>query len=91
MSFSTYPYRIAAHTRQQVLQDVQVNFPRQDPAQIMELLDLYGLEPSEQHRERVQIAILQLSNGNLPRLFDLVEMAKSDYRTLLYRAERAYS
>lgn len=57
----------------------------------MELLDLYGLEPSEQQRERVQIAILQLSNGNLPRLFDLVEMAKHDYRTLLHQAEHAYA
>lgn len=91
MSFSSYPYRIAAHTRQQVIQDVQINFPRQDPNQIMDLLDLYGLETSEQQRERVQIAILQLSNGNLPRLFDLVEMAKIDYRTLLYQAERSYA
>ncbi len=91
MSLTTFPYRIAAHTRQQVIQDVQINFPHQDPAQIMELLDLYGLETSEQHRERVQIAILQLSNGNLPRLFDLVEMAKYDYRALLHQAERAYA
>ncbi len=91
MSLTTYPYRIAAHTRQQVLQDVQINFPRQDPSQIMELLDLYGLEASEQQRERVQIAILSLSNGNLPRLFDLVEMAKYDYQTLLHQAERAYA
>ncbi len=91
MSLSSYPYRIATNTRQQVLQGVQVNFPRHNPSQIMELLDLYGLEPSEQQRERVQIAILQLSNGNLPRLFDLVEMAKHDYRTLLHQAEHAYA
>lgn len=91
MSLTAYPYKIAAHSRQQVLEDVQINFPRQDPTPIMELLDLYGLEPSEQQRERVQIAILQLSNGNLPRLFDLVEIAKYDYRTLLYQAERAFA
>jgi len=91
MSLSSYPYKIAANTRQQVLQDVQVNFPRQDPSQIMELLDLYGIETTEQHRERVQMAILQLSNGDLPRLFDLVEMAKYDYRGLLHQAEHAYA
>lgn len=56
----------------------------------MDLLDLYGLESTEQQRERVQMAILQLSNGDLHRLFELIELAKHDYRSLLHQADHAY-
>ena len=44
----------------------------------------------EQQRERVQMAILQLCNGDLHRLFELIELAKQDYRSLLHQADHAY-
>lgn len=90
MAVSTYPYRIPAYTRKQVIQGVQQNFPHYTPERIMDLLDLYGLEPNEQQRERVQMAILQLSNGDLHQLFELIELAKHDYRSLLHQADHSY-
>ena len=90
MAVSTYPYRIPTYTRKQVLQGVQQNFPHHTPERIMDLLDLYGLEPDEQQRERVQMAILQLCNGDLHRLFELIELAKHDYRSLLHQADHSY-
>ncbi len=90
MTVSSYLYRIPAFTRQQILQGVQQHFPQQSPERIMDLLDLYGLEPNEQQRERVQMAILQLSNGDLHRLFELIELAKHDYRSLLHQADHSY-
>lgn len=90
MTISAYPYRTPNFTRQQVWQGVRQNFPKVSPERIMDLLDLYGLEPTEQQRERVQMAILQLCNGDLHRLFELIELAKHDYRSLLYQADHTY-
>lgn len=90
MTISAYPYRTPTFTRQQVWQGVRQNFPKVSPERIMDLLDLYGLEPTEQQRERVQMAILQLCNGDLHKLFELIEQAKYDYRSLLYQADHTY-
>ncbi len=62
-------------------------FPNESPASIVEALNLYGVEVYERERERVQLAILKLSEGNLGQLWYYLDCAKRDYRDVLYWAE----
>jgi hypothetical protein len=50
-------------------------------------LELYGTENHELERERVQMAILKLANGNIDELSRLVKIAKKDYRDVIALAE----
>jgi hypothetical protein len=50
-------------------------------------LDRYGSEAHESEVDRVRLAILKLSDGELQRLAELVTAAKNDYRDLLISAE----
>ena len=75
------------HTRQEVVAELESKFPADRASEIMEVLDLYGREPHERERERVQLAILQLSDGNPDRLRHFVAVAKQDYRDVLSWAE----
>ena len=54
---------------------------------MLELLDSYGVEPYEQERERVQLAILKLSGGSEEKLREFVAVAKRDSRDVLFWAE----
>ena len=54
---------------------------------MLELLDDYGVESYERERERVQLAILKLSEGNEEKLREFVAVAKRDYRDVLFWAE----
>lgn len=62
-------------------------FPDTSVAAVMQLLDRYGAEPGEPERERVQLAILKLSEGQRSRVQHYLEAAKRDYRDVLYWAE----
>ena len=53
-----------AHSRGEVFAVVQKTFPESAHARVLELLDDYGVESYERERERVQLAILKLSEGN---------------------------
>ncbi len=66
---------------------VQEFFPEDDCAFVLELLDLYGTEPYEKERRRVQLAILRLSKGDLNKLLQLIDYAKRDYRDILCWAD----
>lgn len=76
-----------AYTRELVTQKVKEVFPKEDPSKIMSILDQYGVESYEQERERVQIAILKLSEGEMEKLHKNVRIAKEDYRDVLGYAE----
>jgi len=76
-----------AHSRGEVFAVVQKTFPESAHARVLELLDDYGVESYERERERVQLAILKLSEGNEEKLRDLVAVAKRDYRDVLFWAE----
>ena len=78
---------MAPHTREAVLSAASRLFPDEDPVTVMAILDRYGTERHERERERVQLAILKLSAGNLDRLLHNVEVAKRDYRDVLWWAE----
>jgi len=74
-------------TRSQVLRKVQHYWPDMPPDQVMRILDQYGVDKYEQERERVQLAVLKLSEGRFERLPDLVKTAKGDFRDVLAWAE----
>src|SRR6266404_4330600 len=75
------------HSRDEVVAVVQKTFPESDCARVLELLDTYGVESYERERERVQLAILKLSEGNEEKLREFVAVAKRDYRDVLFWAE----
>lgn len=47
-------------------------------------LDRYGIASYERERERVQIAIVCLSEGKFERLLQFIATAKNDYRDVLH-------
>ncbi|HET9857847.1 MAG TPA: hypothetical protein VFP99_08430 [Chthoniobacterales bacterium] len=76
-----------AHSRDEVVAVVEKTFPESSRARVLELLDAYGDESYERERERVQLAILKLSEGNEEKLREFVAVAKRDYRDVLFWAE----
>ena len=75
------------HKREEVLAIVAGLFPEAEVTAIMQILDGYGAHPDEPERERVQLAILNLSAGQRSKLQHYVEVAKRDYRDVLYWSE----
>src|SRR5437763_7093011 len=75
------------HTRDEVVAVVQKTFPESAHNRVLELLDSYGVESYERERERVQLAILELSEGNEEKVREFVAVAKRDYRDVLFWAE----
>ena len=72
------------HSRAQVVAAASVAFPHADAGAILALLDHYGVEPYERERDRVQLAILNLSEGDEAQLRYLIDVAKRDYRDVLF-------
>src|SRR6266404_1729723 len=75
------------HSRDEVVAAVQKIFPETSCPRVLELLDTYGVESYERERERVQLAILKLSEGNEEKLRELVAVAKRDCRDVLLWVE----
>jgi hypothetical protein len=74
-------------TRDQVTAAAAHHFPHEDTLTIMQLLDAYGGPPYGLQRWRVQLAILQLSAGDVGTLLDHIVQAQRDYRDVVWRAE----
>jgi len=72
-----------ARSRDEVVAAIQATFLKSSRARVIELLDTYGVESHERERERVQLAILKLSEGNEEKLREFVAVAKRDYRDVL--------
>lgn len=70
-------------TRKDVVAAVQASFPNSDTTTVLGVLDRYGVENYERERERVQLAIIALSEGSEDKLLHFVEAAKLDYRDVL--------
>jgi len=70
-------------TRDDVTRLFQGAFPQADWPAVMEVLDLYDTEEYERERERVQIAILNLSGADEQKLLHYISVAKQDYRDVL--------
>jgi len=74
-------------TRATVEARARKDFPDADVADIMAVLDRYGVQPHEREVPRVQMAILKLSEGDIDALAREVAAAKADYRDVLAYAE----
>lgn len=74
-------------SREEVVAAVQKTFSESARSPVLELLDTYGVESYERERERVQLAILKLSEGDEEKLREFVAVAKRDYRDVLFWAE----
>ena len=70
-------------TRQDLLLTVHAAFATEKAEPVLAVLDRYGVESYERERERVQMAIVELSGGSEDRLRELVQAAKTDYRDIL--------
>jgi hypothetical protein len=71
------------HTRDDVLAAVAAAFPANELAPILAELDRYGTAPHERERDRVQLAIIELSGGHKDKLLEYVHVAKTDFRDIL--------
>ena len=72
------------HSRAGVVAAVRASFPGADPDAILAVLDEYGVEPYQRERDRVLLAIVDLSAGDEAKLRYFVEVAKRDYRDVLF-------
>ncbi len=70
-------------TRHDVEVAVSAAFSAGDRNTVLDLLDQYGIEPHEHEKERVQLAIMELSEGRQDKVRELVQAAKVDYRDVL--------
>lgn len=70
-------------TRDDVVARITHDFPSEGPARLLTILDEYGTEPYERERERVQLAILHLSEGDIEEVRAYTKAAKRDYRDVL--------
>ncbi len=75
------------YTDDLVIAKVKQFFPNEEQEKIMATLALYGKESYERETQRVQIAVLKLSGGDLEKLRENVDAAKNDYRDMLALAE----
>jgi len=74
-------------TRSQVIRKVKLYWPDRDLDEVMGILDQYGLKKYETGGDRVQMAVIKLSEGDFDRLPELIKTAKIDYRDVLAWAE----
>jgi hypothetical protein len=66
---------------------VRRDFPQDEFATAMNILNEYGIERGGHERPRVQLAVLKLAKGALKELRLQIEAAKCDYRDVLAAAE----
>jgi hypothetical protein len=78
---------LPAITRGMVTEKIARYWPELDPEEIFQVLDGISIAGSEENIERVQLAVLKLSEGRQERLRELVAMARKDYRDVLAYAE----
>jgi hypothetical protein len=74
------------HLALSVRAQIKRTFPRADWEGVGAILSLYGQKGYELETKRVQLAVLQLTQGNPHKLLQMVEAAKEDYRDVLYWA-----
>ena len=73
-------------TREQVVSSAHALFGEAKAGEALALVGAYGTEAHEREVERVQLAILEASDGRMARLPYFIACAKIDYRDLLVGA-----
>jgi hypothetical protein len=76
-----------AHDRDDVISVIKRTFPDKSVGDVLRLLDAYGVQAYERERERVQVALVTLSEGDEAKLRYLIDVAKRDYRDVLFWAD----
>ena len=71
-------------SRRDVVAALRKHFPRAKARSLLDLLDTYGREPHHRDRERVQLAIVKLSEGDEEKLRYFLAVATRDYRDVLF-------
>lgn len=70
-----------------MINKVRQTFPRENPADVLKILELYGANGGEPEIPRVRLACLKLCGGDLNELLEVIDAAKQDYRDVLSWAE----
>jgi hypothetical protein len=71
----------------EVIAVVEAQFSPAEQPLALELLQRYGNAPHEREHDRVCLALLELSQGDVRKLREALEVAKTDYRDVLVWAE----
>jgi hypothetical protein len=71
----------------EVIAVVRTQFASADRPLVLELLQRYGHAPHEREHDRVYLALLELSQGDVGKLREALNVAKVDYRDVLVWAE----
>ena len=74
---------MAEYNKDLIIKKIKQCFPNEDARQILSVLN----NSSEKGEDRVLLAVLKLSEGNLEKLHFYLEAAKSDWRDVLAWAE----
>ena len=75
------------YSRDNIIQAIKISFPNLENKVVLDMLDRYGKESCEYEKERVQLAIIKISVGDILKLHEYVNLAKIDYRDILMSAE----
>lgn len=75
------------YTRELVIKKTKQIFPEHPYDYVMQSLELYGQMEHETNKERVQLAILKLTQTNKDNFCKHIVHAKIDYRDILAAAE----
>lgn len=73
--------------RNDVVRVIRRDFPLYPESDVLAVLDQYGGAEWERERDRVQLAVLKLADGDLKALKLHTETARRDYRDVLTPAE----
>ena len=74
-------------SRAAVIEAISAAFAAGARDRVLAMVDTYGRKPHERERERVQLAILKLSEGDEAKLGYFLSVAKQDYRDVLFWAD----
>jgi len=85
--FSTaHQIEVPPTVRARVAQD----FPKPDQSEVIDLLSRYGADSTPEGRQRVLLAIIDLSDGNKTLVRENLLAALLDYRDVLYAHETKF-
>jgi len=74
-------------SRAAVIEAIGAAFAAGARDRVLAMVDAYGSAPHERERERVQLAIVKLSEGDEAKLGYFLSVAKQDYRDVLFWAD----
>ena len=74
---------IPAVSREDVIRVVRRDFPDIPAEEVISILDEYGATDWQRERDRVQLAVLKLAEGDSQQLLHYLSVALRDYRDVL--------